>query len=125
MGSFLQRGKTDRRKERAAAVLRAAAKKNPSVALLALSNKAKLDSFSKVTEMIDEMVADLKKEQEDEYKHREFCSKELSENEQQQADTKDKIADLTAYIEESEARVETLAAEIEALQKQIVEMNVQ
>merc|ERR1719238_2376105 len=75
--------------------------------------------------MIDEMVADLKKEQEDEYKHQQFCAAELAENEQQQSDTKDKISDLTAEIEESTAKVETLSAEIEELQKQIGEMNVQ
>merc|ERR1719331_971087 len=68
--------------------------------------------------MIDTMVADLKKEQEDEYKHQEFCAKELSENEQQQSDTKDHISDLTADIEESSDKVETLA-------EQIAEMNVQ
>merc|ERR1719321_106508 len=75
--------------------------------------------------MIDEMVADLKKEQEDEYKHQQFCAAELAENEQQQSDTKDKISDLTAEIEESSAKVETLSAEIDELQKQIAEMNVQ
>merc|ERR1719443_1299866 len=75
--------------------------------------------------MIDTMVADLKKEQEDEFKHQEFCAKELSENEQQQSDTKDHISDLTADIEESSDKVETLSAEIAELQKQIAEMNVQ
>merc|ERR1719364_565486 len=75
--------------------------------------------------MIDTMVADLKKEQEDEFKHQEFCAKELSENEQQQPDTKDHISDLTADIEESSDKVNTLASEIAELQKQIAEMNVQ
>merc|ERR1719171_3017032 len=76
-------GSDRKRGDRAATVLSAAAKKTKSAALLEISNKARRDSFEKVTEMIDEMVADLKKEQEDEYKH-------------QQADTKDKISDLTA-----------------------------
>jgi len=110
---------------RAANVLASVAKKTKSAALLELSNKARRDSFTKVTEMIDTMVADLKKEQEDEFKHQEFCAKELSENEQQQSDTKDHISDLTADIEESSDKVETLAAEIAELQKQIAEMNVQ
>jgi len=117
--------KTDKRGEHAATVLSKAAKKTKNAALLELSNKARRDSFEKVTAMIDEMVADLKKEQEDEYKHQQFCAAELAENEQQQADTKDKISDLTAEIEESTAKVETLSAEIEELQKQIAEMNVQ
>merc|ERR1719389_553855 len=117
--------KTDKRGAKAANVLSAAAKKTKSAALLQIADKARRDSFEKVTAMIDEMVADLKKEQEDEYKHQQFCAKELAENEQQQADTKDKISDLTAEIEESTAKVETLTAEIEELQKQISEMNVQ
>merc|ERR1719247_781773 len=125
-GVFLQTGAvtTDQRRD-AAKVLSAAAKKTKNAQLLQIADKARRDSFSKVTEMIDTMVADLKKEQEDEYKHQEFCAKELSENEQQQADTKDKISDLTAEIDESTAKVETLSAEIEQLQKDIGEMNVQ
>merc|ERR1719271_2353393 len=110
---------------RAASVLSDAAKKHKNAALLELANKARRDSFTKVTEMVDTMVADLKKEQEDEYKHQQFCAAELSENEAQQADTKDKISDLTAEIEESSAKVETLGEEIAALQAQIGEMNVQ
>merc|ERR1719313_2354637 len=123
-GVFVQTVTTDRR-HAAANVLSKAAKKSKNAALLELSNKARRDSFEKVTAMIDEMVADLKKEQEDEYKHQQFCAAELAENEQQQSDTKDKISDLTAEIEESTAKVETLTAEIEELQKQISEMNVQ
>merc|ERR1719174_1914356 len=123
-GVFLQTVAVDKRRS-AATVLSAAAKKHKDAALLEIANKARRDSFTKVTEQIDTMVADLKKEQEDEYKHQEFCAKELSENEQQQADTKDKISDLTAEIDESTAKVETLSSEIEELQKQIGEMNVQ
>jgi septal ring factor EnvC (AmiA/AmiB activator) len=121
---FLQTVAVDRRHS-AANVLANAAKKSKNAALLELSNKVKRDAFDKVTSMIDEMVADLHKEQEDEYKHQQFCAAELAENEQQQEDTKDKISDLTAEIEESTAKVETLSAEIAELQQQIGEMNVQ
>merc|ERR1719194_125182 len=123
-GVFLQT-RAVRKAARAANVLASVAKKTKSAALLELSNKARRDSFTKVTEMIDTMVADLKKEQEDEYKHQEFCAKELSENEQQQTDTKDHISDLTSEIDESTDKVNTLASEIAELQKQIAEMNVQ
>merc|ERR1719313_1147859 len=104
---------------RAANVLASVAKKTKSAALLELSDKARRDSFTKVTEMIDTMVADLKKEQEDEYKHQEFCAKELSENEQQQTDTKDHISDLTSEIDESTDKVETLASEIAEMHVQL------
>jgi chromosome segregation ATPase len=117
--------KTSRRGEDAANVLAATAKKTKNAALLQIADMARRDAFEKVTTMIDEMVADLHKEQEDEYKHQQFCAAELAENEQQQSDSKDKISDLTAEIEESTAKVETLSAEIAELQQQIGEMNVQ
>ena len=101
------------------------AKKTKSAALLELSNKARRDSFAKVTEMIDTMVADLKKEQEDEFKHQEFCAKELQQNLASQASTEDTISDLTATIATLEADIDTLAKEIKELEAQVVEMKVQ
>merc|ERR1719324_1773771 len=83
--------KTDKRGEHAATVLSAAAKKTKNAALLELSNKARRDSFEKVTAMIDEMVADLKKEQEDEYKHQQFCAAELAVNVQLKRAGEDRV----------------------------------
>merc|ERR1719231_1129883 len=41
--------------------------------------------------MIDEMVADLKKEQEDEFKHQQFCAAELAENVQLKRAGEDRV----------------------------------
>jgi predicted RNase H-like nuclease (RuvC/YqgF family) len=95
------------------------------ISLLALASSAKIEDFSKITASIEAMVSDLKKEQDDEVAHQRFCTEELSQNAAQQEAAKEKIADLTAEIDEKSATVETLASEISVLQEQVTEMNKQ
>merc|ERR1719235_2002691 len=115
------------RRQQASSLLRAAAKKSTThaAALVEVAEAAKLDAFKEVIGMVDEMVTALKKEQEDEVKHQEFCAKELKENLASQAATEDTISDLTATIATLEADIDTLATEIEELEAQVVEMKVQ
>merc|ERR1719160_1098603 len=61
-------------------VLKRASDKNadPKLSLLAVS--AQLDAFTKVKAAIDEMIAELKKQQEDEVQHKRWCQDELRKN---------------------------------------------
>jgi hypothetical protein len=90
-----------------------------------VAEAAKLDAFKEVIGMVDEMVGALKQEQADEFKHQEFCAKELQENLASQKSTEDTISDLTALIATLEADIDTLATEIKALEAEVVEMKVQ
>merc|ERR1719440_413825 len=127
--SFAQIKARSTRERRVAAskVLRVAAKKSMShsQALVEVAEAAKLDAFKEVIGMVDEMVGALKKENEDEVKHQEFCAKELRENLASQKATEDTIADLTATIATLEADIDTLATEIKKLQAEVVEMKIQ
>jgi predicted nuclease with TOPRIM domain len=123
--SFAQRTVHTQKRAKASAVLRAAARKSGSSALVSLANRASIDAFAKVVSAIDEMTTSLKKEMEDEVKHQRFCTKELTENEAGQEEKKDKIEDLSAEIEDNTATVDTLTKEIAELQKQVAEMKVQ
>merc|ERR1719316_2047281 len=118
---------TTHRRQQASKLLRAAAKKSTThaQALVEVAEAAKLDAFKDVIGMVDEMVGALKKEQEDEVKHQEFCAKELKENLASQAATEDTISDLTTTIATLEADIDTLTKEIEALEAEVVEMKVQ
>merc|ERR1719436_2226742 len=49
----------------------------PRGQLSTLALSVQLDSFTKVKEMMDTMVAELKKEQEEEVKFKAYCTKEL------------------------------------------------
>merc|ERR1719198_1518233 len=128
--SFAQiktRSTQQRARQQASSLLHAAARRSTShaAALVEVAEAAKLDAFKEVIGMVDEMVTALKKEQEDEFKHQEFCAKELQQNLASQASTEDTISDLTATIATLEADIDTLAKEIKELEAQVVEMKVQ
>merc|ERR1719271_1860462 len=110
---------------RASAALRTAAKKQQSLALLALSQRVKLDPFKKLNGIIDDMAAALKKQMADEVDERDFCVKEFNENDVQTLKKNNEIKDLQALIETSKATIETLTAEMDQLQADIEEMEVQ
>jgi len=127
LGGFIQIPKAKNQRKVVAALEKAANKATGTrkMSLLALASAAKIDNFDKIITAVDQMVGDLKKEQEDEVAHQRFCTAELTENAASQEATKEKIADLTAEIDEKNATVATLASEISVLQDQVTEMNVQ
>merc|ERR1712227_529083 len=71
------------RRAQASKLLSAVAKKlqNPRLATLAV--RVRLDAFTRVKKAIDDMVAQLLKEKEDEIKHKVFCVDEFNTNEMQ------------------------------------------
>jgi DNA repair exonuclease SbcCD ATPase subunit len=105
--------------------LKAVAQKSGSTQVLALAASAKLDAFEKVKKMIDEMVTVLKKDQEDEVKHRDFCVEEFDENEKQTLVKDNEIKDLKGLIAKSENTMKTLTEEMAALKDSIKEMQKQ
>merc|ERR1719387_3476513 len=88
--------------------LRKAAAKTGSTTLSALAASAQLDAFTKVKKAIDDMVTELKKQQDDQIKHKDFCVEEFAQNEKQRAVKQDEIDDLTAFIEDTKAKLDTL-----------------
>merc|ERR1719371_107490 len=97
--------------------------RNPRLATLAES--VRLDAFVRVKKAIDDMVAQLMKEKEDEIKHKDWCVDEMNTNERTtEMKNRDKD-DLTAKIEDLTMTIETLTSEIETLKAEIAEMQVQ
>merc|ERR1740123_927747 len=66
----------------------------PRAQLSVLATAVQLDSFTKVKAMMDEMVANLKKEQQDEVESKAYCTKELDENEKAAYAKSQQIKDL-------------------------------
>merc|ERR1711930_39481 len=71
------------RRTQAASLLKAVADKHNNPRLATLAAKVRLDAFTRVKKAIDDMIATLLKEKEDEIKHKDFCVKELNENQLQ------------------------------------------
>lgn len=82
--------------------------------LSTLAVAVQLDSFTKVKEMMDSMIKDLKAQQEEEVKEKAYCVKEFSENEKATFDKNEVKQDL-------EAKIGSLGALIKALNKEIAE----
>jgi len=117
--NFVQVSAVSKQRDQAAAVLRAAG-------LNKLATSAQLDAFTKVKAAIDNLVADLKKQKDDESKHRDSCIKNLNDNDRADAkqtrDNKDsttKIALLTEEISQLEKDIETLNNEVANLQTEL------
>merc|ERR1719159_66522 len=113
------------RRNQASKLLSAAAQKlqNPRLATLAV--RVRLDAFTRVKKAIDDMVAQLLKEKEDEIKHKDFCVEEFNTNELQTEKKEQEKADLIAKIEDLEMTIKELTEAIDKLKTEIAEMQVQ
>jgi len=110
----------------ASALLRTAAVQLHSPRLAALAARVRLDAFTKVKKAINDMIAHLLKEKEDEIKHKDFCIDEFNANqlqtehkEREKLDAESKIEDLKMTIEGLSKEIASLKAEIEVLQLEL------
>merc|ERR1712032_543336 len=113
------------RRAQASKLLTAVAKKLNSPRLATLAYKVRLDAFTRVKKAIDDMIAQLLKEKEDEIKHKDFCVDEFNTNQLQTEKKEREKQDLIAKIEDLELTIKTLTEEIENLKAEIAEMQVQ
>jgi chromosome segregation ATPase len=117
--------KSKRARREAVAMLKAAAKKTGSTQLLALAASAGLDAFTKVIAAIDEMIVDLKQQLADDVEHKDYCTKELAENEKATMIAQDEKSDLEAHIEDLKSTIDTLTKDIKTKEAEVAEMQVQ
>merc|ERR1712039_1075902 len=113
------------RREQASQLLSKVAQKFHNPRLSTLAYQVKLDAFTRVKKAIDDMVAQLLKEKEDEIKHKDFCTDEFNTNQLQTEKKEREKKDLIAKIEDLEMTIKTLTEEIEKLKGEIAEMQVQ
>merc|ERR1719160_161013 len=102
----------------------AVAKKTKNWQLATLAVSTQLDAFTKVKEAMDKMLAELKKQQKDEYEKHEFCKKEIDANEDMTKVKTHEKEDLDDHLTEVETTIRVLTEEIEALYKEVGEMQV-
>merc|ERR1719409_1514335 len=112
-------------RSQAAELLKTVAERVNSPRLSAIAVRCRLDAFTRVKKAIDDMIAQLLKEKEDEIKHKDFCVDDFNTN-QLETEKKDREkSDLVAKIEDLKMTIETLAKEIEELKAEIAEMQLQ
>jgi len=99
--------------------------KNRAAEFALLATSARLDGFVAVKKKIDEMLVALKKEQEDERTHRDWCNDEMRKNDVEKKDLDWQEEDLTKKNNQLAATIETLDEEIQKLNSDISEAKVQ
>merc|ERR1719473_1914160 len=112
-------------REKAEKILLKAAKKTGEAKIAKLANRVQLDNFKKVSEDIDGMIADLKKEKAADVKMKDFCIEALHKNEVAIEMKARDIEQLSAKIATLTAEIEELTKAIAALQAEVAEMQVQ
>merc|ERR1719277_3001721 len=95
----------------------------PQIDLIELALHGKQKGFDKVIGMIDEMVANLKKEQGDDDSKKAYCEKSLDETDDKKKVLQQSISDSEVAIEEMEGSIEKLTEEIAALEAGIKELD--
>merc|ERR1711978_304559 len=115
----------DSRRARASKLLSDVAKRLNNPKLSNLAYRVRLDAFTRVKKAIDDMVAQLLKEKEDEIKHKDFCTDEFNTNQLQTEKKEREKKDLIAKIEDLEMTIKSLTEAIDKLKAEIAEMQVQ
>merc|ERR1719276_471536 len=116
--SFLQEQVTQQDMANKAFALLSAAQKaarNPKLDFIALAVKGKKAGFEKVIKLIDDLTAELKKEQVDDESKKEYCEAQFDQAEDKKKAAEGSISDLEKAIADAEQGIITLKEEIDAL----------
>merc|ERR1740138_646085 len=92
---------------------------SPQLDFIALAIQGKKIGFEKVIKMIDEMVATLKTEQEDDDHKKEYCAKQFDLSDDKKKSLERSISDLETVIADTKDGIATAKEEIAALQASI------
>mmetsp|Transcript_14669 Transcript_14669/g.25978 ORF Transcript_14669/g.25978 Transcript_14669/m.25978 type:complete len:723 (-) Transcript_14669:109-2277(-) len=123
--SFMQVTVTvrEQRAEALAALSHARHSRRPELDFIALAIRGKKVSFDKVLKMIDEMVALLEKEQQDDSHKKETCIMQLEAGEDKKKGLVRAVSDLDTMIEDAKEGIAALTAEITALEEGIAALD--
>eukprot|EP00451_Oxyrrhis_marina_P007066 CAMPEP_0204304590 /NCGR_PEP_ID=MMETSP0468-20130131/84490_1 /ASSEMBLY_ACC=CAM_ASM_000383 /TAXON_ID=2969 /ORGANISM="Oxyrrhis marina" /LENGTH=665 /DNA_ID=CAMNT_0051283915 /DNA_START=68 /DNA_END=2065 /DNA_ORIENTATION=+ len=110
---------------RAATLLLQVAAKTGNRLIAALAAEVETDVFAKVKKAIDDMTAQLKKEMEEEVKHRDFCVSELDVRDKEIAKKEREAQEFDNRISDLQLSIEEFSKEIQAATKEIAETKVQ
>jgi len=113
------------RRNQASLLLSLAAQRLHNPRLATLAYQVKMDAFTRVKKAIDDMIAQLIKQKEDEIRHKDFCIDEFNANQLQTEKKEREKSDLIAKIQSLTSTIKALAEAIDTLQGEIKEMQVQ
>jgi len=112
----------DRAAQKAMQRLASVGKRNKNWALMALAVRVRLDTFTKVIEAMDKMMAEMQMQQKEEYEKSEFCKKEIDKLEDEIKVGVNTQEDLDEKRQQLVNTLDSLAHDLEALKAEEEEM---
>jgi len=103
-------------RSRALSMIKEVNDRRPALDFIALALHGKKIGFGQVIKMIDDLVAELKKEQQDDANKKEYCDTQFDLADDKKKVEEKKIADLETAIAESEEGIVTTKEQIDALE---------
>jgi len=100
-------------------------RKHNNIALIAMAVRVQLDAFGKVKLMLDKMMAELKKQQAQEYAKREECNKEIDETEDDIKEASETKEDLSEKHQDIVNTLSELKASSDELKQEVAQMEVE
>merc|ERR1719162_2136455 len=101
---------------RALSLIKEVNDRRPALDFIALALHGKKIGFGEVIKMIDDLVAELKKEQEDDENKKEYCDEQFDLSDDKKKVLEKNIADLESAITESEEGIVATKEQIDALE---------
>merc|ERR1712216_689458 len=93
-----------------------AGRPHPGLDFIAMAIQGKKVDFSKVIKMVDEMVATLTREQQDDNDKKEYCAKQFDFSDDKKKGLERSVSDLEKAIEKGKEAIAQFADEIKALE---------
>merc|ERR1740117_927398 len=100
----------------ALSMLKSVTDRTPALDFIALALHGKKIGFGQVIKMIDDLVVELKKEQEDDENKKEYCEEQFDLSDDKKKLLEKSVADLETAITESEEGIVTTKEQIDALE---------
>jgi hypothetical protein len=115
--------KTASKRDKVVNLLKDLAQKSHSYALTQMAGMARSDPFVKIRGLIEDMIAKLLKEAQEEATQKAFCDEEIGKSKKSQAEKQSKIDDYQTRIDKASSTIALLTEDIKTLEGEVAEID--
>merc|ERR1719327_297546 len=115
--------KTAERREKVVSLLKELASRQKSYALNQMAAMARSDPFVKIRGLIEDMIAKLLKEAQEEATQKAFCDEEIGKSKKSQEEKQAKVDEYTTRIDKASSTIATLTEEVKTLEAEVAEID--
>merc|ERR1719247_1384090 len=115
--------KTAEKRDKIVSFLKNLAQEHHSYALTQMASMARSDPFVKIRGLIEDMIAKLLKEAQEEATQKAFCDEEMGKSKKSQEEKQTKIDEYQTRIDKASTTIATLTEEVKTLEAEVAEID--